>query len=652
MIAKRDKSEKACQLSGGYIDKISWHLLCSYDSTFGLTVMKKKKKRILFAGFSDSESKELRAATAHSDGHWDSHFVADAAGALTMLAEHKFDALVANMAMTGKNGAELLHEARELHPHTLGFIVGEVTDQSLIIDCIGGTHQFIRRPYQPVKLMTSLKRGLRLDNWLVTDDLRKLVPKLRRLPSLPSTYFNLLKEVESASATTQGIGSVIARDPVATGRLLQMTNSAAFSLVQKVTDPVHAVTLLGIETVKSLVMSLQIFSQTDMARGAGLSLEILWEHSLLVAKFARQITLKQTNDPRLAGDAFTAGLLHDVGRIVLASNLPKEYAAIIAAAREHSRPLHEEETAVLRVNHAEIGAYLLGMWGLPAEIVEATGGHHAPGQTVYATEFSLLAAVHAANVFAHESGGQTDGLALPELDVEYFRMIMMEDQLPIWRECCTGEQPAVPVKIAVSGAPVAEKAPVEAAAPVGEKTEAAPVADKALVLESPLPAVEPLLPPLIKPAPPLSEAATRFVYGLAIAIPVLLAIGGLTAWHFHGKKAAVSERDVAANQTEQAASAPEVASSTPPMTTVAKKSSAQSPLDAMTMPAPTPKKPAGPFDKIRVQGIFYRAASPLAIINGKTAGIGDSINGIEVADIGEHSVTLSLNGEQKIFNFH
>jgi HD-like signal output (HDOD) protein len=609
--------------------------------------MKKKKKRILFAGFSDSESKELRAATAHSDGHWDSHFVADAPAALTMLTEHKFDALVANMAMTGKNGAELLHEARELHPHTLGFIVGEVTDQSLIIDCIGGTHQFIRRPYQPVKLMTSLKRGLRLDNWLVTDDLRKLVPKLRRLPSLPSTYFNLLKEVESASATTQGIGSVIARDPVATGRLLQMTNSAAFSLVQKVTDPVHAVTLLGIETVKSLVMSLQIFSQTDMARGAGLSLEILWEHSLLVAKFARQITLKQTNDPRLAGDAFTAGLLHDVGRIVLASNLPKEYAEIIAAAREHSRPLHEEETAVLRVNHAEIGAYLLGMWGLPAEIVEATGGHHAPGQTVYATEFSLLAAVHAANVFAHEAGGQTDGLALPELDLEYFRMIMMEDQLPAWRECCTGEQPAAPVKIAVTGAPVVEKV-VEATAPAAEKAEAAPVQVKALALESPMPAVEPLLPPLIKPAPPLSEAATRFVYGLAIAIPVLLAIGGFTAWHFHGKKTDAPETDVVL--TDQAASTPTVASSSAATETVAKKS--PSPLDSMAMPAPSPRKPAGAFDKIRVQGIFYRAASPLAIINGKTAGIGDSINGIEVADIGQHSVTLSLNGEQKVFNFH
>jgi hypothetical protein len=227
-------------------------------------------------------------------------------------------------------------------------------------------------------------------------------------------------------------------------------------------------------------------------------------------------------------------------------------------------------------------------------------------------------------------------------------MVMLEDQLPIWRECCTGEQPAAPVKIAVDGAPVAapEKAPVEAASPVAEKTSVAPVEDKTPDSQSPILAVVPLLPPLIKPAPPLSEAATRFVYGLAIAIPILLAIGGFMAWHFHGKAATVPEADVAANQTDQVTSTPTVT----PSPTVAKKS--LSPLDAMTMPAPTPRKPAGPFDKVRVQGIFYRAASPLAIINGKTAGIGDSINGIEVADIGQHSVTLSLNGESKVFNFH
>jgi HD-like signal output (HDOD) protein len=461
------------------------------------------KKTICFAGFAEGELPALREAATASNAPWECHFVADAPAALALLAKQPFDVLVANMAMPGKTGAELLREAREsrpdseAHANILGFIIGDVADQAVIINSIGGPHQFIRRPIQPARLVLNLKRGLSLDTWLATDHLRKLVPKLRRLPSLPSTYFNLLKEIESDNFTTQSIGAVISRDPVVTVRLLQMVNSAAFALAHKVTDPVDAVSLLGIETVKSLVMGLQVFSQSDAAREAGLSLEILWEHSLLVAKFAQQITLKQTGDVRLAGDAFTAGLLHDVGRIVIASNLPKEYAAIIARARENSRPLHEEEAATLQVDHAEVGAYLLGLWGLPVEIVEATGGHHAPGQTAFASEFTLLGAVHAANVFAHETGGQTDGLCLPNLDLEYFKTIQLENELAGWRECCTGEKPP---------ASASDTEGVERSA-VSTKNE----------------------------WQPLPEPTTTVVYGWIAAVAILLFIVGVIAWRFYGR---------------------------------------------------------------------------------------------------------------------
>ena len=624
-----------------------------------------KKKKICFAGFTDSELPGLKAAASASNPLWESHFVADAPAAVALLTESPFDAIVANMAMTGgKNGAELLHDIRDICPQTMRFIAGDVTDQSVIIDCIGGTHQFIRRPFQPATLMGALKRGLKLDNWLATAELRKLVPKLRRLPSLPSTYFNLVKEIESASATTQGIGSIISRDPVVTGRLLHMSNSAAFALAQKVTDPVHAVALLGIDTVKSLVMSLQVFSQTDVARGAGISLEILWEHSLLVAKYARQIALKQTGDQRLAGDAFTAGLLHDVGRIVLASNLPKEYSAIIDSARQNQRPLHEEETLVLKVNHAEISAYLLGMWGLPVEIVEAAGGHHSPGQTVFANEFTLLSAVHAANVFAHESGGQTDGLLLPALDEDYYKMIKLDDQLPLWREICTGEEQED--KLSVSGAP-ASKPEKEAAAPVAKADEKAK--EEFTPVEQ-----APLLPPLIKPSSPILQPATRsgFPIGWAVTAAVILIAGVIAIWQFHGKSKASSESAEAPVQVAEASAPAEAPAPAPaPQPVAAVKASPVTPAPvtqvtpvapAKASPAPATaaassavaakKAPASPFDKIHVQGIFYRAASPLAIINGKTASIGDNINGFQVADIQQHSVTLSLNGEQRVFKFN
>jgi HD-like signal output (HDOD) protein len=402
------------------------------------------------------------------------------------------------------------------------------------------------------------------------------------------------------------MGNIIARDPAVTARLLHLVNSAAFSLAEKVTDPIEAISLLGVETVKSLVLCLQIFGQKDEAREAGLSLEILWEHSLLVAKFARLITFKQTVDERLAGDAFTAGLLHDVGRIVIASNLPQEYAAVVTAAREESHPLHEEETARLGVNHAKVGAYLLGLWGLPTAIVEAAAGHHAPGQTVFACEFSLLAAVHAANVFAHASSGQTDGLPLPELDLNYFKAIKLDEQLGQWRQWCLGESlPAQSVK---------------------EAPEAPP---------------QPTTPP--RPAARFSEpAANPLAYLWKLAAVLLLGLTAGLAWHFSAASSStppgVLLMPASTNQPAESSPIPEEGALRPPLNTATNQ----------TDPGPTLPLPS-PFDTVKIQGIFYRAANPEAIINNRTVRVGDQVNGLQVVAITQSSVTLSLGSEKRVY---
>lgn len=569
------------------------------------------KKIICFAGFPEGELPTLTAATATSNAPWECCFVADAPAALAAAGRQPLDALVANMTMPGMSGAELLRELRVTNPQTLGFIVGQVTEQADIASGTGGTHQFIRRPYKPAKLVDKLKRGLSLDAWLATDAIRKLAPQLRRLPSLPSTYFNLLKEMESDSATTQSIGAIIARDPVVTARLLQMVNSAAFALMQKVTDPIDAVALLGVETINSLVLGLQVFSQSDEAREAGISLELLWEHSLMVAKYARLITLKQTGDQRLAGDAFTAGLLHDVGRIVLASNLPKPYSAIIAQARETARPLHEEETAQLGVDHARVGAYLLGLWGLPVEIVEATAGHHAPGKAGFAAEFTLLAAVHAANVFAHATGGQTDGLVLPQLDQEYFRAAHLSEQLPGWREACTGEKPTPPPQ------------PTPPPPPPGSPTR----------------------PPSAQLAPPASAPAPRLAISwvlVALAVLLLLGLGWLVIHSYSSRNAA---------STPSLATSPATNEVPVPSTPRPADQPAAATTLAVSKPtnAPPAAAAANPLDHVRLQGIFYRPAHPQAIINGYTVGIGDRIETMQVVEITQQSVTLQNNGERRSF---
>src|SRR5208337_984374 len=198
------------------------------------------KKNICFAGFGAEELETLKHAASGISGAWECTFFEDAAAALEAMKSRPFDAVVANMQIKGMNGAQLLQRVGELHPTALRFVIGDLEDQELIISCIGDTHQFVSRPYKPQELISIVQRSFALDACLSSDQLRAITPKLGRLPTLPSTYFEVLKRVESRDASAESVGEVIARDPAATARILQMVNSAAFALAQKVSDPAHA----------------------------------------------------------------------------------------------------------------------------------------------------------------------------------------------------------------------------------------------------------------------------------------------------------------------------------------------------------------------------------------------------------------------------
>ncbi len=587
------------------------------------------KKRICLVGFEDNSPTALDAlklAVSGITGAWETTFAPDANAALATLAAEPFDAVVTRMRLRGVNGAELLQQAGRLHPKTLRFVVGEVGDQELIINCIGGTHQFVAEPCEPKALIATVQRGLALDAWLATEALQKLVPRLHRLPSLPSTYFEVLKQIESPNSSIQNIGEVVSRDPAVTARLLQMVNSAAFALDQKVTDPVHAVSLLGMETVKSLVLCLQVFSQNDQVKQAGLSFDQLWRHSSAVAEIARKIALTETRNPRLANEAFTAGLLHDVGRILIASNLPKEYAALFAAAREHARPVEEEEAAQLGVTHAQVGAYLLSLWGMPAPLVEAAALHHVPSQTA-AREFSVLTAVHVANVFAHEQSPNGDS-AVPKLDTAYLTSLGLDAKPDFWRRALSGD--------------------------------AEPEARKVTEKQPPQPAITRLQP---------QRAAGKSNWWLKWLVPattVLVAAAGLIWWF--GKSSAPQPLEVQArtpaasspaSQSEFASTAPIIAAPIQPEVQPAVEA-APAPVAAATAsiePTPTtpveltpPLPPTRGFDSVKVQGILY-SRKPETIINGKSLLVGGKINDVEVVAIGPTSVTLRSDGQEKVLRF-
>jgi putative nucleotidyltransferase with HDIG domain len=208
--------------------------------------------------------------------------------------------------------------------------------------------------------------------------------------------------------------------------MLQLVNSAFFALAREVSDMLDAAMILGTERIKSLILLAGVFSQYDKSQGVGSSIDALLAHSINVGVYARAIALKETKSAEAAEAAFTAGILHDVGKVILAVNLPDQYQKMLTLRASGKIPDLAAELEVFGTTHARIGACLMASWGLPLPILEAVAWHHEPELSSDAA-FTLLAAVHAANAFSH---GPAEMPA--RLHEAYYVRIGMAGQCALW----------------------------------------------------------------------------------------------------------------------------------------------------------------------------------------------------------------------------
>lgn len=369
---------------------------------------------------------------------WEMSFAAGGAEALRLMDAGHFDVVVSDMRMPGMDGAQLLAEVARRSPETVRIILSGYADRANAFKAVKQAHQYLSKPCPPAELRCAIAKALNLRGVIQSERLKALVSGLGALPALPDLYQELLGELQSEDPSLKRISEVIERDMGMATSILKLVNSAFFGMPVHVSSIQHALSLLGIDTIKVLVLTIGIFENNSHCCYDGFSMESLCAHGIRVACFCRAIAEVETEDAKRRDDCFVSGLLHDVGKLVLATTLPGPYGEVLGRVRDEGLLLHEAERESFGASHAEVGAYILNLWGFKDAVTEAVCWHHDPTRWD-CREFLPLPAVIAADRFDHERssrGGQDEGETGEASGVS---RELIEECVEYWHEGC--EQP-------------------------------------------------------------------------------------------------------------------------------------------------------------------------------------------------------------------
>lgn len=386
------------------------------------------KKRILFVDDEPNVLLGLKRMLRSMRKEWDMSYASGGVEALELMKAMPFDVVVSDMRMPGMDGAQLLTEVTLHYPNTVRIVLSGQSDKEAIFKAIGKTHQYLSKPCDPNVLKQTVSRACNLRDLLSNEKLKSLASQMDNMPSMPEIYLELVDELKQESPSIQHISRLISQDVAMTAKILQLVNSAFFGIRRRITTVDMAVNYLGLENVSSLVLAANVFTQFKKAASIkGFSLESLWSHSGKVGRFAQTIIKSEDGSKEDIDDAMTAGLLHDCGKLILASNIPDEYSDAIRLQTSEKIHLCDAEIQVIGTTHAVMGAYLLGVWGLPDAIVEAVAFHHNPINCP-STGCSALTAVHVANAATNKND------ATINVDKNYLAEIGVQDKLETWQQ--------------------------------------------------------------------------------------------------------------------------------------------------------------------------------------------------------------------------
>lgn len=329
--------------------------------------------RVLFVDTDPVRSANARRSCATMRREWDMKFFVEVGEVLAFMEEHAFDVVVAGADASVSGGIHLLEHIRRVHPRVVRILLVDPVAGPEATRGIASAHRILAQPADPAEVRDAVDRALELEQRLHDPDLLSMVSAAGSLP-MPSAELLRLNELAAQpDCDFDDVADVLGGSPAMTAKVLQAVNSAYFSLPLHVTDVRSAVGYLGLDAVRNMCAAVELsvaFNDVEPIV-EGLVGEV-HEHCLAVASATRELLDGRAK----ASEAFVAGMLVDVGLLLLAARMPERFLELRVQAMRTQLPLRELEEELLGAQHADLGAHLLDLWGLPVGIVEAVARHH------------------------------------------------------------------------------------------------------------------------------------------------------------------------------------------------------------------------------------------------------------------------------------
>lgn len=393
---------------------------------------------MLFVDRNPESVHELRQSLQNCGLSLDLQTAAGGMEALARLKASPVDFIIADQRLADMDGVRLLERVQEEFPKTIRFILAEPSELSVVRRSVRCVHQFLARPIKADRLVCFIRRALDLRKLLHSPELAAVIGRIAHIPPLPRLFIEAGIELGRPHADLKKVGEIISKDMGMSSRILKLINSPFFSLSRRITKPEEAVVYLGVDLLKSIILFDELLHMDRMTGMPEIESSRMWEHGMLVSILVREILTAERASRETIETGKMAGILHDTGRLLL-----RKLPGAVAEPKPGGDDFRDESIALekkaFKATHAEVGAYLFAIWGLPDDLVEAVAWHHSPGASLHPLESGVSApghdllvpfALHVADAFSRR--GTTD----PALDLKGLHASGYESRVPAWIDLC------------------------------------------------------------------------------------------------------------------------------------------------------------------------------------------------------------------------